>query len=137
MLLRDLAVAPGVAVSKNGSYVLVSEFMENRIRRFWLTGDKQNTSEIFSRLPGRPDNIKRNSIGEFWVAVSEPLGPPPPPPRPPVLPLAMRINEEGHIFQAVPLVEEFGTKAASEVQEFNGTLYSASLHVSYVNDFLP
>lgn len=136
MLLKDLAVASGVAVSKDGSYVLVSEFKGNRIRRLWVKGDKQNTSDTFLELPGRPDNIKRNSAGEFWVAVNSQMGPPPPP-RPPVLPLAVRVNEEGYVLQVVPLVEEFGTEAASEVQEFNGTLYAASLHVSYANVFLP
>ena len=68
MLMRNLAVPFGVAVSKDGSYVLVSEYMANRVQRFWLKGDKQNTSEIFLQLLGKPHNIKRNSAGEFWVA---------------------------------------------------------------------
>lgn len=59
----------------------------------------------------------------------------PPPPRPPVLPLGLRVNELGKILEVVPLVEEFGTESVSEIQEFNGTLYASSLHVSYTNIF--
>ncbi|XP_028753725.1 protein STRICTOSIDINE SYNTHASE-LIKE 11-like [Neltuma alba] len=136
VLLRDLAVPSGVAVSKDGSYVLVSEFMANRVQRFWLEGDKQNTSEIFLQLPGKPDNIKRNSAGDFWVAVNNQVGSPPPS-RPPVLPLAVRVDGNGFVLQEVALVEEYGTEMVSEVQEFNGKLYSASLDVSYVNVFMP
>ncbi|KAF7806309.1 protein STRICTOSIDINE SYNTHASE-LIKE 12 [Senna tora] len=136
VLLKNLAVASGVAVSRDGSYVLVSEYLRNRIRRVWLKGQKQNTSETFLKVPGRPDNIKRTSNGDFWVAVSNPVSPPPPP-RPPVLPLAVRVSEEGKVTQMVSLVEEFGTEAVSEVQEFNGTLYGSSIYVSYANVFVP
>ncbi|XP_054820503.1 protein STRICTOSIDINE SYNTHASE-LIKE 11-like [Prosopis cineraria] len=136
VLLRDLAVPSGVAVSKDGSYVLVSEFMANRVLRFWLKGDKQNTPEIFLQLPGRPDNIKRNSAGEFWVAMNNPIGSPPPS-RSPVLPLAVRVDGNGYVLQEVALVEEYGTAMVSEVQEFNGKLYAASLDVSYANVFMP
>ena len=132
MLLEELAVAAGVAVSNNGSFVLVSEYAANRILRFWLTGPKANTAEVFLQLPGRPDNIKRNSRNEFWVAVSYVYGQSPPP-VPPVLPLALRVSEEGSVLQAVPLVEAFGTESASEVQEFDGKLYAASMRVSYAN----
>ncbi|XP_061348793.1 protein STRICTOSIDINE SYNTHASE-LIKE 12-like [Gastrolobium bilobum] len=132
LLLSDLAVAAGVAVSNNGSFVLVSEYMGNRIQRFWLTGPNANTSDVFLQLPGRPNNIKRNSKNEFWVAMNYPFGTPPPP-IPPVLPLALRVNGEGVLLEAVSLVEEFGTESVTEVQELNGTLYASSLHVSYVN----
>lgn len=132
LLLSDLAVAAGVAVSNNGSFVLVSEYMANRIKRFWLKGPNAYTSDIFLRLPGRPDNIKRNSANEFWVAVNYPFGSPPPP-IPPVLPLGLRVNEQGLIIQAVPLVEEFSTESVSEVQESEGKLYATSLHESYAN----
>ncbi|KAG4390043.1 hypothetical protein GLYMA_06G208000v4 [Glycine max] len=134
LLLSNLAVAAGVAVSGNGSFVLVSECNAHRIRRFWLAGPKANTSEVFLQLPGRPENIKRNSKNEFWVAMNYPFGTPPPP-RPPVLPLGLRVNEDGEVLEAVPLVDEFGTESVSEIQEFNGTLYASSLHVSYANIF--
>lgn len=132
LLLDDIAVAAGVAVSNNGSFVLVSEYMENRVLRFWLTGPKANSVDLFLELPGKPDNIKRNSRNEFWVAVNYAFGQPPPP-MPPVLPMGLRVNEEGTVLQAVPLVQAFGTESVSDVQESDGKLYAASLRLSYAN----
>lgn len=129
LLLSNLAVA----VSDNGSFVLVSELNSHRIRRFWLAGPKANIS-VLLQIPGRPENIKRNSKNEFWVAMNYPFGSPQPP-KPPVLPLGLRVNEDGEVLEAVPLVDEFGTESVSEIQEFNGTLYASSLHVSYANIF--
>ncbi|XP_061365217.1 protein STRICTOSIDINE SYNTHASE-LIKE 12-like [Gastrolobium bilobum] len=136
VLLRGLALPSGVAVSRDGSFVLVSEFLANRIQRFWVKGPRANSSELFLLLAGRPDNIKRNSLGQFWVAVNSYLGPSPPP-RPSILPVGVRVNEYGLVLQVVSLTEEYGTDAASEVQEFNGTLYSGSLHASYASVFTP
>ena len=136
VLLRGLALAAGVAVSRDGSFVLVSEFLLNRIQRFWLKGPRANTSEIFLLLAGRPDNIKRNRQGQFWVAVNSYLGPPPPP-TPPIWPRGIRVNEFGVVLQFVSLAEEYGTEPVSEVREFNGTLYAGSLRDSYVSVFTP
>lgn len=130
LLLSNLTEAFGVAVSNDGSFVLVSEYKANRIRRFWLTGPNAYTSDIFLRLPGRPDNIRRNSRNEFWVAVNYPFASSPPP-VPPVLPLGLRVDAEGLIIESVPLVEAFSTESVSEVQESEGRLYATSLSDNY------
>ncbi|CAJ1944280.1 unnamed protein product [Sphenostylis stenocarpa] len=132
VLMRGLAVASGVAVSSDGAFVLVSEYSSNRILRFWLKGPRANSSELFVQLTGRPDNIRRNSRGQFWVAVNSVLGPNPPS-RPTFLPSrGVRIGPNGVVLQIVSLVREFGSETVSEVHEHNGTLYSGSLHASYV-----
>ncbi|KAB1212814.1 Strictosidine synthase 1 [Morella rubra] len=148
VLLTGLALAGGVAVSKDGTFVLVSEFLANRIRRVWLKGPKANTSEIFLQLQGAPDNIKRNSKGEFWVAVNNLYGlvndirgvilrPSPTPPislpssMPSLSPEGLRVNEEAAILQVVSLPEEYGLEEVSEVQELDGALYVGSLFASY------
>ncbi|KAJ7956541.1 putative Strictosidine synthase family protein [Quillaja saponaria] len=100
VLLRGLSVAAGVAISRDGAFVLVSEFMANRIQRVWVRGPRANTSEIFLPPVAKPDNIKRNSRGEFWVAVNNLLGPPQQP-KPPMLPLRLRVNEQGIVLQPV------------------------------------
>nr|AFK33877.1 unknown [Lotus japonicus] len=110
--------------------------MENRIQRFWLKGPRANLSDTFIRLAGKPDNIKRNSRGQFWVAVNSYLGLPRRPIRR-VLPSGVRISENGLVLQVVSLAQEYGTEPASEVQEFNGTLYAGSLFVSYASIFIP
>ncbi|KAJ6300630.1 hypothetical protein OIU76_021433 [Salix suchowensis] len=42
--------------------------------RFWLHGPNAGKSDVFTELPGFPDNIRRNSKGEFWVALHSKKG---------------------------------------------------------------
>ncbi|CAL5362478.1 unnamed protein product [Camellia sinensis] len=58
VLLRGLSGAGGPAVSVDSSLVLVGEYVNKRIQKYWLTGDKANTAEIFLALPGNPSKIK-------------------------------------------------------------------------------
>lgn len=69
VLLRDLAFANGVALSKDRSFVLVAETTTRRILRLWLHGPNAGNVSVFAELPGFPDNIRRNRKGEFWVAL--------------------------------------------------------------------
>lgn len=70
VLMRDLYFANGVAVSKNGDFVLVNETWRYRIRRYWIRGPKAGQSELFAdNLPGFPDGIARDDSGRFWVAL--------------------------------------------------------------------
>ncbi|KAK2970489.1 hypothetical protein RJ640_023672 [Escallonia rubra] len=75
VLLRGLAFANGVALSKDRSFVLVAETTTCRIIRFWLQGPNAGNHETFAELPGFPDNVRRNSKGEFWVALHAKRGP--------------------------------------------------------------
>ncbi|KAK4280019.1 hypothetical protein QN277_011704 [Acacia crassicarpa] len=134
VLLRNLALAGGVALSGDGSFVLVTEFLANRVIRFWLTGPLQNTSQVFMLLPGRPDNIKRNPRGEFWIAVNTPLGPPS---TTAFWPLGYRVNSSGFILQIVPLTQLYQNQEVSEVHEYNGAFYSGSLLAPYATIFTP
>jgi len=69
-LLSDLYFANGVAVSKDNSYVLVSETFRYRVRRFWLSGAKAGTSDVFAdNLPGLPDGITTGVNDEYWVSL--------------------------------------------------------------------
>ncbi|XP_062007544.1 protein STRICTOSIDINE SYNTHASE-LIKE 10 [Rosa rugosa] len=69
VLLQGLAFANGVALSKDHSFVLVAETTNCRILRLWLQGPNAGYTDVFTELPGFPDNIRRNSKGEFWVAL--------------------------------------------------------------------
>ncbi|CAK8563297.1 unnamed protein product [Lathyrus sativus] len=136
VLLSNLALPAGVAVSKDGSFVLVSEYLANRIQRVWLKGPKANSSEIFMLTAGRPDNIKRNSLGQFWISVNSFLGPPSSL-RCTTLPSGVRVNKNGLVLQVVSLTDEYGGEPASEVQEYNGKLYGGSLLANYAAVFTP
>nr|XP_027124381.1 protein STRICTOSIDINE SYNTHASE-LIKE 10-like [Coffea arabica] len=75
VLLHNLMFPNGVALSKNGDFLLVAETTNSRILRYWLEpSSKLGKVEVFANLPGRPDNIKRNQNGEFWVAANSEKG---------------------------------------------------------------
>ena len=75
VLLRGLAFANGVAMSKDRSFVLVAETTTGKIIRYWLKGPNAGKSDVFAEVPGYPDNVRRNSKGEFWVALHAKKGP--------------------------------------------------------------
>ena len=71
VVLDNLYYANGVAVAADDSFVLVAEFLAFRIQRYWLTGPKAGSHELFvDGLPGYPDNITRTPQGTFLVGLS-------------------------------------------------------------------
>ncbi len=74
LLLSDLQFANGVAVSGDGSYVLVAETGAYRVTRYWLAGPKRGTPEPFlENLPGLPDNVTWSPERRaFWIALFSP-----------------------------------------------------------------
>jgi sugar lactone lactonase YvrE len=76
VVLANLCFANGVAVSPDGSFLLVVETGAYRVHKVWLTGAKQGQSEIFiDNLPGFPDGISSNGRDTFWVALVTPRDP--------------------------------------------------------------
>ncbi|KAJ0048667.1 hypothetical protein Pint_16353 [Pistacia integerrima] len=122
VLQRKLGMPNGVAVSKDGSFVIYAEAVFGRAQKFWLTGPKANSSEIFATFQGRGDNIKRNTKGEFWI-----------PDNSNTTSLGKRFSEDGKLLQTLTLSEDPAIRY-SEVQEFEGKIYlgSAGLNVNYV-----
>jgi hypothetical protein len=49
--------------------VLVAETTTCHILRLWLHGPNVGNVDVFAELPGFPYNVRRNSKGEFWVAL--------------------------------------------------------------------
>lgn len=74
LALSGLQFANGVAVSGDGSFVIVAETGAYRLTRFWIKGDKAGTSDVFfDNLPGLPDNVTWSKEREvFWVALFTP-----------------------------------------------------------------
>ncbi|HEY3026586.1 MAG TPA: SMP-30/gluconolactonase/LRE family protein [Pyrinomonadaceae bacterium] len=76
LVLGDLYFANGVAVSPDGSFLLVVETGAYRVRRVWLNGPRQGQSDIFiDNLPGFPDGISSNGRDTFWLALVTPRDP--------------------------------------------------------------
>lgn len=73
VLLDGLYYANGVALSLDGSFVLVVETTAYRVRRLWLAGPRRGEDEVFiDNLPGFPDGISRDAEGTFWLALMNP-----------------------------------------------------------------
>lgn len=69
-VLDGLYYANGVAVSPDGSFVLVVETGRYRVQRYWLSGPRQGEEEVFiDNLPGFPDGISSDGKGTFWLAL--------------------------------------------------------------------
>ena len=76
VLLDGLAFANGVALAADESYVAVAETAARTIVRYWLTGARAGTRDLFAAdLPGYPDNIARGSDGLIWVSIASPRDP--------------------------------------------------------------
>lgn len=157
VLLRGLAFANGVALSKDSSFLLVVETTTCRVVRLWLEGPNAGKHEIFAEFPGFPDNIRRNAEGDYWVALhtksvlfqklitsykwfgSTLLK----------LPLnfkqlhylltggkphavAVKVSSEGKILQVLEDVEGKTLRFISEVEERDGKLWLGSVLTTYV-----
>ncbi|EJN28208.1 gluconolactonase [Pseudomonas sp. GM78] len=73
MLLDKLEFANGVTLGPDDAFVLVNETGAYRITRYWLSGPKAGTHDLFiDNLPGLPDNLSFNGRDRFWVALYAP-----------------------------------------------------------------
>lgn len=73
VLMRGLQFANGVTLGPDDAYVLVTETGQYRVHRYWLTGARAGTHEVWlDNLPGFPDNIRFNGRDRFWLAIPAP-----------------------------------------------------------------
>ncbi|KAL6507124.1 transcription initiation factor TFIIH subunit [Orobanche hederae] len=69
VIMDHLHFPNGLAISKDGSFVLSCEVPTQVVHRYWVKGPKAGTRDIFAKLPGYADNIRRTEMGDFWVAL--------------------------------------------------------------------
>ncbi len=75
-VLEGLSFANGVALSRDGSYLLIAETGTYRVLKHWLAGPKIGQTEtLLENLPGFPDNINGNPDGTFWMGLVSPRSP--------------------------------------------------------------
>ncbi|OUS30167.1 gluconolactonase [Gammaproteobacteria bacterium 45_16_T64] len=147
-LISDMYFSNGVALSQNEDFVLVNETWRYRIIRYWLTGEKAGTHEIFvDNLPGFPDGISSNRKGRFWLALPtlrlptvdkmhpkawlknlsaklpESLKP-----KPIDYGLVLGLDEQGNIVTSLHDPSGAHLKEITSVEEHNDHLYFGSLH---------
>ncbi|MED6189112.1 hypothetical protein PIB30_092573 [Stylosanthes scabra] len=154
VVLKNLIFANGVALSKDGDYILIVETTNCRVLKYWLNTPKAGTLEHFADLLGFPDNIKRSPRGGFWVGmhsrrdkliqwilsydwigkvlVKVPLD---------ITRIysylaklkgssgiAIRLSEEGDVLE---IVEDFVRNSISEVEEKDGVLWVGSIDTPF------
>lgn len=69
LLQEDLQTANGVALDATESSVFVAETGSVRVSRYWLTGRRAGSLEVFAdNLPGYPDNLSFGN-GVLWVGL--------------------------------------------------------------------
>lgn len=60
--------ANGVILSPGEDYLLINETSRYRITRYWLKGEKANTTDVFAdNLPVLPDNLSMDDEGNYWT----------------------------------------------------------------------
>ncbi|KAH7654939.1 Strictosidine synthase protein [Dioscorea alata] len=148
VLMNGSAFPNGVALSRDGSFLLIAETSTCRILKYKL---KEKSVQVLVKLPGLPDNIRRSPRGGYWVALNsekERMG------RGvlsvswirrmvPWLPFdlhkmsefmerlrgwAVRIGEDGEILEVL----EESCESVSEVHERNGSLWIGSAFLPFV-----
>ncbi|GBF92278.1 strictosidine synthase [Raphidocelis subcapitata] len=152
VLTKGFYYGNGVALSKDGSFLLMVETNRIRVHRYWIKGPKAGTSEVvIDRLPGVPDGVSRAADGSFWLAMLSPvppiaklLGEPGvravfawmpdwlrPPPRP--AGMVAKITGDGEVLDF--LDDPTGERVAyiSAVSEAGGRLFIGNLVKDYVS----
>lgn len=77
MLVEGLHFANGVALARDGSFLLIAETGTYSVLKHWLIGPKAGQTEtILQNLPGFPDNINDNPDGTFWLGLVSPRSAP-------------------------------------------------------------
>uniref|UniRef100_A0A0D3H658 Strictosidine synthase conserved region domain-containing protein n=1 Tax=Oryza barthii TaxID=65489 RepID=A0A0D3H658_9ORYZ len=63
VLHSGLPYPNGLAVSDDGTHVVVAHTGLCELRRYWLRGPRAGKSETFAEVPGYPDNVRRDGAG--------------------------------------------------------------------------
>ncbi|PUZ43658.1 hypothetical protein GQ55_8G025600 [Panicum hallii var. hallii] len=69
VLVDGLSFANGLAMSTDGTYLLLAETTTGKILRYWIKTPKASTLEEVAQLSWFPDNIKMSPRGGFWVGL--------------------------------------------------------------------
>uniref|UniRef100_A0A0E0ERN2 Strictosidine synthase conserved region domain-containing protein n=1 Tax=Oryza meridionalis TaxID=40149 RepID=A0A0E0ERN2_9ORYZ len=145
VLESGLAFPNGVAVSADGTHLVVAETASCRLLRHWLRGSNAGATEVLADLPGYPDNVRPAADDDdvvdggrgasYWVALNRDKawtvnG------TTPASVAAVRVVVDGGGGAGGGKVDValrgFGGATVSEVVERNGSLWFGSVDTPYV-----
>ncbi|KAL6642225.1 hypothetical protein ACP70R_020406 [Stipagrostis hirtigluma subsp. patula] len=155
VLVDGLAFPNGLAMSTDGTYLLLAETTTGKILRYWIKTPKASALEEVVQLSWFPDNIKMSPRGGFWVGIHAKRGKIAewsisyPWLRRLILKfpmhhvqrassllnqlgrqvIALRLSEDGKVIEAVSVhgAAQKAFKSVSEVEERNGSLWIGSV----------
>jgi sugar lactone lactonase YvrE len=129
VLKDDLPYPNGVAVSYDGTYVVVAHTVPCQAHKYYLQGAKAGRYELLADLPGYPDNVRRDGKGGYWVALNQEKARPDATTAPVKHLVGVRLDGNG-----VEVEELTAAKGVtlSEVTERNGTLWLGSVELDYI-----
>ncbi|GJM98263.1 hypothetical protein PR202_ga15253 [Eleusine coracana subsp. coracana] len=59
----------GIAISADRTHLIVASTGPCKLLKVWIEGPKTGSSELFTELPGYPDNVRPDQKGGYWVAL--------------------------------------------------------------------
>ncbi|KAL5228026.1 hypothetical protein ABZP36_016291 [Zizania latifolia] len=71
VLKAELSYPNGVVVSRDSKHLIMAHMVSCQAFRYWLKGSNTGEYELFTDLPGYPDNVRRDCKGGHWVALNQ------------------------------------------------------------------
>lgn len=131
VLHSGLPYPNGVAVSDDGTHLVVAHTGLCELRCYWLRGPRAGMSETFAEVPGYPDNVRRDGAGGYWVALSRGADSDDVAPTVAVRVTAAGKKKGGGAAVVAEALAGFSFVTVSEVAERNGTLWIGSVDTPY------
>ncbi|KFK34941.1 hypothetical protein AALP_AA5G213800 [Arabis alpina] len=69
VVMDNLRCNNGLALNKDQSFLIVCESSTGLVHRYWTKGPKAGTRDVFTKVPGYPDNIRLTPSGDFWIGI--------------------------------------------------------------------
>ncbi|EOA24228.1 hypothetical protein CARUB_v10017465mg [Capsella rubella] len=69
VVMDNLRCNNGLALNKDRSFLITCESATSLVHRYWIKGPKAGTRDIFTKVPGYPDNIRMTPTGDFWIGI--------------------------------------------------------------------
>ncbi|CAO2175175.1 unnamed protein product [Urochloa humidicola] len=120
----------GIAISVDRTHLIVALTGPCKLMRYWIRGPNAGTSELFTDLPGYPDNVRPDGNGGYWVALHREKYENPRDKDGSHL-IAIRIGAEGERLQEMRGPKD--VRPTEAVEKEDGKIYLGSVELPYVS----
>ncbi|CAO2186865.1 unnamed protein product [Urochloa humidicola] len=130
-VLRSGVTYPnGITISADRSHLIVALTGPCKLIRHWIRGPNAGTAELFTDLPGYPDNVRPDGKGGYWVALHREKYENPRGTDGSHL-VAIRIGAEGERLQVMSGPKD--VRPTEAVEREDGKIYLGSVELPYVS----